>query len=77
MVMFVFREEYYRAQPARENTEEHRQWQQDMEAVMGKAEVIVGKQRHGPTGTVTLQFSPEYTRFSNLAASERLPERME
>ena len=31
----------------------------------------------GPTGTVTLQFTPEYTRFSNLAATERLPERME
>jgi replicative DNA helicase len=78
VVMFVFREEYYleRSQP-RENTEEHRQWQQDMEAVTGKAEVIVGKQRHGPTGTVTLQFSPEYTRFSNLAASDRLPDRME
>ncbi|WP_082025618.1 replicative DNA helicase [Methyloceanibacter caenitepidi] len=78
VVMFVFREEYYleRSQP-RENTEEHRQWQQDMEAVMGKAEVIVGKQRHGPTGTVTLQFSPEFTRFSNLAASDRLPDRME
>ena len=76
VVMFVFREEYYleRSQP-RENTEEHRQWQQDMEAVTGKADLIIGKQRHGPTGTVTLQFTPEFTRFSNLAASERLPER--
>lgn len=78
VVMFVFREEYYleRSQP-RENTEEHRQWQQDMEAVTGKAEVIIGKQRHGPTGTVTLQFTPEFTRFSNLAPSQRLPERIE
>jgi replicative DNA helicase len=78
VVMFVFREEYYleRSQP-RENTEEHRQWQMDMEAVTGKADVIIGKQRHGPTGTVTLQFTPEFTRFSNLAASQRLPERME
>ncbi len=78
VVMFVFREEYYleRSQP-RENTDEHRQWQQDMEAVTGKADVIIGKQRHGPTGTVTLQFTPEFTRFSNLAASQRLPERME
>jgi replicative DNA helicase len=78
VVMFVFREEYYleRSQP-RENTEEHRQWQIDMEAVTGKADVIIGKQRHGPTGTVTLQFTPEFTRFSNLAASQRLPERME
>jgi replicative DNA helicase len=78
VVMFVFRQEYYleRSQP-RENTEEHRQWQQDMETVTGKAEVIIGKQRHGPTGTVTLQFTPEFTRFSNLAPSERLPDRME
>ena len=78
VVMFVFREEYYleRNQP-RENTDEHRQWQTDMEAVSGKADVIIGKQRHGPTGTVTLQFTPEFTRFSNLAAAARLPERME
>jgi replicative DNA helicase len=78
VVLFVFREEYYleRSQP-RENTEEHRQWQADMEAVTGKADVIIGKQRHGPTGTVTLQFTPEFTRFSNLAPSARLPERLE
>jgi replicative DNA helicase len=46
-----------------------------MNAVTGKAEVIIGKQRHGPTGTVTLQFTPEFTRFSNLAVPDRLPER--
>ena len=76
VVLFVFREEYYveRRQP-RENTEEHKQWQQEMELVTGKAEVIIGKQRHGPTGTVRLQFTPEFTRFGNLAAEERLPER--
>ena len=76
VVLFVFREEYYleRSQP-RENTEEHKQWQQNMEMVTGKADVIIGKQRHGPTGTVTLQFTPEFTRFSNLAAEERLPVR--
>jgi len=78
VVLFVFREEYYveRRQP-RENTEEHKQWQDDMETVNGKAEVIIGKQRHGPTGTVMLQFTPEFTRFSNLASQERLPERRE
>jgi replicative DNA helicase len=77
-VLFVFREEYYleRSQP-RENTEEHKLWQQGMEMVTGKADVIIGKQRHGPTGTVTLQFTPEFTRFSNLASEERLPERRE
>ncbi len=78
VVLFVFREEYYveRRQP-RENTDEHKQWQVEMETVTGKAELIIGKQRHGPTGTVRLQFTPEYTRFSNLAAGERLPERRE
>jgi replicative DNA helicase len=78
VVLFVFRQEYYleRSQP-RENTEEHRKWQEEMDMVTGKAELIIGKQRHGPTGTVTLQFTPEFTRFGNLAASERLPERRE
>ncbi len=78
VVLFVFRDEYYveRRQP-RENTDEHKQWQEDMEMVTGKAELIIGKQRHGPTGTVTLQFTPEFTRFSNLASQERLPERRE
>ncbi len=76
VVLFVFREEYYveRRQP-RENTEEHKQWQEKMEMVTGKADLIIGKQRHGPTGAVTLQFTPEFTRFSNLAVQERLPER--
>ena len=41
-----------------------------MEAVHGIAEVIIGKQRHGPTGTVKLQFDAEVTRFSNLAPDE-------
>jgi replicative DNA helicase len=78
VVLFVFREEYYveRRQP-RENTEEHVKWQTEMEMVTGKADLIIGKQRHGPTGTVTLQFTPEYTRFGNLASGERLPERRE
>jgi replicative DNA helicase len=44
-----------------------------MEIAHGKAEVIIGKQRHGPTGTVPLQFKDDVTRFSNLADESRLP----
>ena len=47
-----------------------------MAAVHGKAEVIIGKQRHGPTGTVQLQFEGSVTRFSDLAPEDRLPERI-
>ena len=47
-----------------------------MDQVHGRAEVIIGKQRHGPTGTVQLQFDAEITRFSNLANEDNLPERM-
>ena len=49
---------------------------QKHDEVHGKAEVIIGKQRHGPTGTVELQFDAEVTRFSSLARESRLPERM-
>jgi len=78
VVTFVYREEYYvsRREPT-EGTPDHLQWQADMEQVFGKAEVIVGKQRHGPTGTIKLQFENEITRFSDLALEDRLPERME
>jgi replicative DNA helicase len=75
VVLFVFREEYYlKNREPRVGTEEHFKWQAEMEAVHGKAEVIIGKQRHGPTGTVQLQFKADVTRFANLADEERLPE---
>jgi replicative DNA helicase len=48
-----------------------------MAQVHGRAEVIIGKQRHGPTGTVSLQFEDSVTRFSDLADADRLPERFE
>jgi replicative DNA helicase len=68
VVMFVYREEYYveRLKPA-EGTAEFTEWQQKMMAVSGKAEVIIGKQRHGPVGTVELSFESHLTRFGNLA----------
>ncbi|PWB62999.1 MAG: replicative DNA helicase [Bradyrhizobiaceae bacterium] len=77
VVMFVFREEYYlKNREPRAGTEEHFKWIADMEAVHGKAEVIIGKQRHGPTGTVQLQFKAEVTRFANLADEARLPDQL-
>jgi replicative DNA helicase len=69
VVMFVFREEYYRERekPGDHDLEGMAKWQQVMEQVHGKAEVIIGKQRHGPIGTVELAFEGRFTRFSNLA----------
>jgi replicative DNA helicase len=75
VVLFVFREEYYlNSRQPREGTEEFIAWQANMEKAHGKAEIIIGKQRHGPTGTVELAFEAELTRFSNLAREESLPE---
>ncbi|MFT6509448.1 MAG: replicative DNA helicase [Parvibaculaceae bacterium] len=77
VVMFVFREEYYvqRAEP-REGTPEHLEWQSEMEKVHGLAEVVIGKQRHGPTGTVKMAFLPQFTQFSDLAQPADEPEDM-
>jgi replicative DNA helicase len=76
VVMFVFREEYYveRAKPA-EGTAEFQAWMEKMQLVSGKAEVIIGKQRHGPVGTVTLAFEGAFTRFADLADDQYLPQR--
>ncbi len=79
VVMFVFREEYYvaRAEPAVTRVEEHQKWMAEMERVHGIAEVIIGKQRHGPTGIVKLQFSADVTRFSDYLPPDHLPERLD
>ena len=68
VVMFVFREEYYRERekPGDHEMEKMAQWQAIMEQVHGKAEVIIGKQRHGPIGSVELSFEGRFTRFGNL-----------
>ncbi len=78
VVMFVYRDEYYlqRKEP-RPGTPEHQTWQDEMNQVMGLAEVIIGKQRHGPTGTVQLQFEAQLTKFQNLMREDHLPQRFE
>jgi replicative DNA helicase len=77
VVMFVFREEYYlRNREPRAGSDEHFKWQTEMELAHGKAECIIGKQRHGPTGTVALHFEADVTRFSDLATDDHLPARM-
>ncbi len=76
MVLFVFRDEYYlKNKEPREGSEEWFKWEADMKAAENRAEIIIGKQRHGPTGTVKLSFEAHVTRFGNLARDERLPER--
>jgi len=75
VVMFIYREEYYlgRKEP-RPNTPEHLEWQDQMDQVTGVTEVIIGKQRHGPTGTVALQFTANLTKFGNLVRDDHLPD---
>jgi replicative DNA helicase len=78
VVLFVYREEYYlQNKEPKLGTVEHEKWRTDMGLAHQKAEVIIAKQRHGPTGTVKLLFEGEFTRFSNLAEGEdHLPYRM-
>ncbi len=67
VVMFVFREEYYveREKPG-EDSPTFLDWQDRMNRLHGRAEVIIGKQRHGPIGTVDLSFDGRFTKFGNL-----------
>ncbi len=68
VVMFVFREEYYaeREKPGDDKLDAMVAWQERMDRLHGKAEVIIGKQRHGPIGNVELSFEGRFTRFGNL-----------
>ena len=78
VVMFVYREEYYlQNKEPKPDTQEHLTWEEDMRKVKGKAEVIIAKQRHGPTGSVPLGFQGEFTRFFDLAEDSHMPERYE
>jgi replicative DNA helicase len=79
VVMFIYRDEYYlmREEPKRRTdesdqryNERHDAWKQRCEQMYGKAEVIVAKQRHGPTGIVRLAFEGQFTKFDNLPADD-------
>ncbi len=73
VVLFVFREEYYHElrKPSESNKEKFAEWEVEGDRLVGKAEVIIGKQRHGPTGTVELHFDAAVTRFANLDTTHR------
>ena len=75
VVLFIYREEYYlqNKEPPQDDPA-YVEWFAKMEKARGIAEVIVAKQRHGPTGTVPLSFTPQFTRFTDLADSSRLPD---
>src|SRR5882762_7329780 len=76
VVLFVYREEYYlQNKEPKPGSAEHEKWQLEMELALGKAEVIIAKQRHGPTGTVRLQFEGQFTRFSDFVEDDNLPYR--
>jgi len=78
VVLFVYREEYYlKNKEPKPGTEEYIKWENEMNEARGKAEIIIAKQRHGPTGTVGLGFQGEFTRFFDLAEDSHLPERFE
>ena len=82
-VMFVYRENYYiqneEPQPKASETPDHfakrhEEWEARVRATTNIAEVIIGKNRHGSTGTVQLFWNGEFTQFGNLAKEEYLPD---
>ena len=76
VVMFIYREAYYKSRTEpREGTPEHLTWQEEMDQIRHVAEVIIGKQRHGPIGNVKLHFNENITKFGNLAREGRFDPR--
>ena len=71
VVMFVFREEYYleRKEP-KLGTIEHGEWQAKMNEIIGSADIIIGKQRHGPTGNIKVEFEGIYTKFKDASKTQ-------
>ena len=84
--MFVYREEYYldKSEPNQKENESQEsfnerfiKWQDRRSDAEGKAEIIVSKQRHGPTGIIQVQFEAKLTRFMDLIQNERLPDQID
>ena len=83
VVLFVYRDEYYltKKEPERESHESEEKfnlrydlYRERLEKAHNKAEVIIGKQRHGPTGLIELHFEKSLTKFSDLTDSAQVPE---
>lgn len=67
VVLFLYREEYYEARKKPpENSEKYATWQNNMQGIQNRAEVLISKQRHGPIGTILLHYEGALTKFSNL-----------
>ena len=76
VVMFIYREAYYLGRtPPNEGTAEHLAWQEKLDPIRNLAEIIIGKQRHGPIGVVRLHFNEDLTKFSNRAREGRFEAR--
>ena len=67
VVMFVYREAYYleRKEP-RPATVEHAEWQAKMNEISNLAEIMISKQRHGPTGNIKVEFESMFTKFRDI-----------
>ena len=79
VVMFIFRESYYleRMEPVKKPDEQndrynerHQRWRELCESRYNIAEIIIAKQRHGPTGKIKTHFDPNFTKFSDLTRTE-------
>ena len=67
VVMFVYREAYYlQGKEPRPATVEHAEWQAKMNEISHLAELLILKQRHGPTGTIMLEFEEMFTKFKDI-----------
>lgn len=77
IVLFVFREAYYKAQEKpEEGTQAHEIWQEEMDLILKKAELIVAKHRHGSIGNIPLAFESEFTKFYDIVNESFLPKQI-